>query len=112
MKRALGILIVTVVSMLSLAGCTALRAKAPGSQVGKASTPSSSGFLDMPFLTTLSEEDARQTLADSQMTGNIKIEYTECNDKSIGPGHVCNTYPGGGDKTTTTSDVTLFVVPE
>jgi hypothetical protein len=82
-----------------------------GNQVGEATTPDSRGFLSMPFLTGLSEAEARATLKKSKMTGNVKIEKTECHDKSIGSGHVCNTYPTGGSTTSTSSDTVLFVVP-
>lgn len=111
MLRALALcLVLFTLSAGALAGCSQIKARAPGSQVGKASTPNASGFLDMPILTSLSESEARSTLAESQMTGNVKVEKVECYDKAIPPGHVCNTYPGGGEKTTTTSDVTLFIV--
>ncbi len=105
MSRAL-----IVVCLVALAGCAQLKARSPGSEVGKPSKANASGFLDMPILTSLSEEEARQTLAESEMTGNIKIEYVECYDKTILAGHVCNQYPSAGAQTTTTSDTTLFIV--
>jgi hypothetical protein len=113
MIRAIRPLLIVCLAVSALAfgsaGCAQLKAKAPGSEVGKPTTANSSGFLQMPFLTTLSEEEARETLAESGMTGTIKVEYVECNDKGITSGHVCNTYPAGGAQTTTTSETVLWV---
>ena len=99
-------------SLVSAAGCAQLKARSSGTpnQVGKASKPNASGFLSMPFLTGLSEDEARQTMADSQMTGEIKIERVECFDKAIPAGHVCNQYPSGGTQTSTESGTTLYLV--
>lgn len=112
---------IVLVGALGLPGCAQLTGgssasssggpRGPGSEVGKPTKPNASGYLDMPFLTTLSEEEAREVLAESQMTGEIKVEKTECYDKSIPSGHVCNTVPAGGEKTSTTSTTLLFVVP-
>ena len=112
---------IVVVGALGLPGCAQLTGgssassaggpKGPGSEVGKPTKPKANGQLDMPFLTTLSEEEAREVLAESQVTGEIKVEKTECYDKSIPSGHVCNTMPQGGEKTWVTSTTVLYVVP-
>jgi hypothetical protein len=112
----------TILLTLVLAGCAQLTGgnkstssggPPPGERndVGKATTPNEYGRLDMPFLTSLSEADARATLEASQMKGNIKVDKTECYDKTIKSGHVCNTLPAGGEMTSTTSQIILFVVP-